>query len=352
MTLHTVAKAAGVSPSTVSRVINHHPRVAPETAKIVNAAIERLDFKPALRGRRVGRQTNETVTSSERRFSIIMLIIGHGGTELSPGFEGLMRGVSSAANDLGVDLAVKFCADPRRIDLPDNGAFPDGLLVHGEIPAVEAQARLQHIPCVWLMANRERPSWGDSVLPDNTSIGEIAADYLVGRGHRQVAICNVDWLSWSMEVRSHAFHRAAEARGAEVIVIDPMTAGRSDMAKYNAAEVAEQLAALSHQPLGLFVAEDRQVMPLYLELRNRGLSAGPDGDVDIISCNNQRAHLVGLDPVPATIDIRIETIGYRGLELLLARLRSQTHRERVRTLVDPALVSPPNALAAGPVDRV
>ena len=46
MSINKVAKLAGVSSSTVSRVINNHPRVAPETAQNVRKAMQELNYTP------------------------------------------------------------------------------------------------------------------------------------------------------------------------------------------------------------------------------------------------------------------------------------------------------------------
>ena len=47
MSISKVAKLAGVSSSTVSRVINNHPRVAPETAQSVRRAMHTLNYTPS-----------------------------------------------------------------------------------------------------------------------------------------------------------------------------------------------------------------------------------------------------------------------------------------------------------------
>jgi LacI family transcriptional regulator len=47
VTIYEVAKVAGVSLATVSRVINNHPNVTEKTRKAVNDAIQRLGYKPS-----------------------------------------------------------------------------------------------------------------------------------------------------------------------------------------------------------------------------------------------------------------------------------------------------------------
>lgn len=60
-TIHSVAKAAGVSIATVSRVLNGKDRVAPETQKKVLAAVERLNFYPNSRAKAFSSQRNDMI---------------------------------------------------------------------------------------------------------------------------------------------------------------------------------------------------------------------------------------------------------------------------------------------------
>ena len=71
-----------------------------------------------------------------------------------------------------------------------------------------------------------------------------------------------------------------------------------------------------------------------------GIALG-DGDgngVHLISCNNEMPYLDRLRPAPATLDIRAESIGRRGVEQLIWRLEHLGVEERIRKMVEPALV--------------
>ena len=334
MTLQSVAKIAGVSPSTVSRVINGSPNVLPDTAKTVRSAIKQLQFKPSPRGRRARRDDRSHDHHAVDTTRFLFLVVGDPGINQSPGFEALLRGVSLATQQQGMVMSIEFCPDPEAISIASHPHRPEGLLIHGKAPSFARCPELEAVPCVWLMANRERPTWGDQILPDNSAIGAIAASYLTDRGHRRLAMCSFDWCSWSVEVRGHAFARAAESRGATTTLwVNPRHGVQS------AAQIAEEIAQASPLPTGLFIAEDRQVIPLVLELRKQGLTLGPDG-IELISCNNEQPYLAGLEPTPATIDIRIETIGFRGVEMLMSRIQGNSPAERIRTLVDPILIEP------------
>lgn len=93
ITIHNVAKSAGVSISTVSRVVNNLGRVAPETRKKVENAIRKLDFCPNSRAQALSRKRNGTIG----------LIV--------PDFEGqyfamLMEGAHEEAQSNGVNIMV------------------------------------------------------------------------------------------------------------------------------------------------------------------------------------------------------------------------------------------------------
>src|SRR5439155_12580425 len=81
-----------------------------------------------------------------------------------------------------------------------------------------ARERLSRIPTVWLMGNRTRPGWGDQVLPEGFGIGELAAKYLLQRGHRHLAFFNLDRNHWSLRMYGYYFTAAATAADANVTV--------------------------------------------------------------------------------------------------------------------------------------
>lgn len=336
MTLEEIAKLAGVSTSTVSRVIHNHPQVTPQTATSVRSVMDAANFKPSRRTRR----KPESPAPAKTATSAMLLIIGTPSPGSATGFERLLKGVSTQAAETDIDLEIQFICptDTRGASL--NLQHTDGILIHGDPPAPQLQRRLERIPTVWLMANRVRPAWGDQVLPDNTAIGELAAAYLTGRGHRELAICSIGWDSWSMEVRSRAFCRAARDAGARAVSIEPGRDQSDQATDLHAAagRLVDELLAVDPRPTGLFIAEDRQVVPIATALASHGLSTGSAGHFEIISCNNEPSHLMGLNPQPATIDIQAELIGQRGVEQLRQRLETPGSHGRVRTLIEPIVV--------------
>jgi LacI family transcriptional regulator len=339
VSIRQIAQLAGVSTSTVSRVINARPNVAPTTVASVRRVMGqlRVDLTPR---RSAWKRSNPPA----RTTNVAFLVFGTSGSHPAPAFEKLLRGVSGAASQRDVSLTFSFVSDPSELPPRISGRRVDGILLHGERPSPSVQARLEMLPTVWLMANRQQPLWGDQVMPDNTAIGELAAKYLLQRGHRHVAYLSSGWGSWSFEIRSLAFCLTMQDAGGRVELLEAESRGGdlwSSEGLTSAGEMlVERLLRLSPRPTALFVSEDKLLPVVDAALARRGIHCGPGAELDLISCNNERPHFSGLHTSPPTIDIRAESIGARGVEHLMWRLRNLDVPERIRTMVEPVLVVP------------
>jgi LacI family transcriptional regulator len=340
MSINDVAKRAGVSTSTVSRVINAHPRVSADTVMTVRRAMAELGYVPS--ENRPGPKPHSRTQAA--KLSITFITFGSSNRGDTPGFERLIRGVSEAVNQGAMNLSIFHHQDPNRLPERVLETPGHGLLLHGAVPNEEVQARLSHIPSVWLMTNRQRPPWGDQVMPNHYEIGSLAADYLRQRGHQHLAFLNMDSAHWAFQLYYHAFAAAAERNGLSVSRIEQSAAESPDhWFKYdlNTVEaVADQYLALSPRPTGLMVADDMQTALIQPALQRKGMKIGP-GKVEIISVNNEQPYLIGLRPWPAAIDIRANIIGARGLSQLQWRIQNPDVPDHIVMLVQPELVHPP-----------
>jgi len=337
MSITRVAKLAGVSSSTVSRVINNHPRVAPETAESVRKAMQELNYTPS--DRRPG--PKPSLRARTGAATIAFLVLGTSRSRATPAFEYLLHGVSVGSSQYDLNLVFSHLPDPEQLPARVMSERIDGLLLHGNPPGKQLRDRLRRLPTVWLMGNRRRPEWGDQVMPDGYEVGELAAKYLLGRGHRQLAFMNLDQGHWTFQLYRHAFSAIAADAAAHVSAIEhPREASTDYWREYSPAAVdaiAQRYLKLSPRPTGIFVADDMQVALIQPALQRHGVEVGP-GKVEVISCNNETPYLIGLDPKPAVIDIRVESIGRRGVEQLVWRLEHADVAERLITTIEPYVV--------------
>lgn len=182
-TIRDVARRAGVSPATVSYVLNNSGPVRPETRERVLRAIAELGYHPHAGARQLKRRRSDTVG----------LILPTGERRLSdPFFLELIHALGDACADHQLDLLIATCRDPaadlRLIDRLYKGRRVDGFLLidlqrrDPRIPHLQA-AGIPFVAFGRIEGNGEFP-WVD--VDGEAGIREAVA-YLVERGHRRIA---------------------------------------------------------------------------------------------------------------------------------------------------------------------
>jgi DNA-binding LacI/PurR family transcriptional regulator len=130
-------------------------------------------------------------------------------------------------------------------------------------------------------------------------------------------------------VITDAFARPFEAAGGAVDIF-PIT--RSEVGWQIP---TEDIVAACARLDCFFCHMDELAVALYSGLYRNGIH--PGRDVEIVSCNNERPLIQGLEPAPAEIDIHAEMVGRRAVEQLLWRLENLT-ASYARIELEPELV--------------
>ena len=182
VTLEEVARVAGVSRATASRVVNRNPRVDPEIRRTVERAIDRLGYSP-------NRAARSLVT---RRSDSVALFIAEPTARLfnDPFFASLLRGVGSelAAHDLQLVLLMPQSShDETRAEQYLTSGHADGALLvslHGDDPLPEHLAE-RRIPVV-VGGRPERAAAVSYVDVDNVHGARSAVEHLIEGGRRTI----------------------------------------------------------------------------------------------------------------------------------------------------------------------
>jgi LacI family transcriptional regulator len=172
----------------------------------------------------------------------------------------------------------------------------------------------------------------------------LVAEHLAAKGHRRLAFLNPKPGQTQFEKLRSAFSAAAARLNQTVIVLEspPREAFAWPLPAITNAdavvELVSQWAAVpaASRPTAIFVPADRTAVQLYSALAARGVRVGID--VSVISCNNERPHLMNLDPAVTTIDVHAETVGRMAVDQLLWRIRHPEETRAVQVLVEPSLV--------------
>jgi len=308
-TIHDVARRAGVSIATVSRVINNVQPIDPETAQRVRAAIEELDYHPNYVARGLRRR-------STRSLGLIV------SDNSNPFFAEVARAVEDAGYEAGYsvilcnsDLSTE--KQERYIDVLISRRV-DGIVLMSA-PGSDVKAlveRISHADIPLVIANNEVPDLGvDEVQVTFYEGGYTAGRYLLDLGHRSIAYIGF----FSEQVRGHTaraqgFMSALSEAGIE-LASSRIAYGRGRYQDGRAA--AAELLGRGVQMTAVFVFDDLMAMGVIKELQARGLSV--PGDVSVVGFDNI-VYSEATTPAITTVAQPIARIGHECVRLLLERI--------------------------------
>ncbi|WP_062204665.1 LacI family DNA-binding transcriptional regulator [Streptomyces sp. NBRC 109706] len=206
-TMAAVARAAGVSVPTVSKVLNGRPGIAPETRRLVVLAARRLGYaRPTAADRTAGRPLLELVTDRLDR----------------PRTAAVLQAVERAARLRGFRLLVSVAPPPSRWErepvdwLPRPRRLPrDGLLFHLDTLPLPVYERLLDHGARFVMVDPETapPHEVRWVATANRLAGAQAAEHLLALGHRRIAVVTGAHGSAADRARVAGFRATLAARG-------------------------------------------------------------------------------------------------------------------------------------------
>lgn len=337
-----VAKRAGVSVATVSRVMNDVPVVREETVKQVRAIMEEMGYKPAAvrRGPKAGSRRNKPGKTTQ----IGVLSIGtHQSWLTMPVFAAVVTGISRACRESEMRLLLDEMPDENEMSLIVRNREVSGLIafVHSSVRTESVIELARRIPMVWVMGAEASRRGVDHVTADNIGVGYMAYEYLAKKGCSRLAFL-AEHLDWPVvRLRGQAFINAAADAGIEVhsyLAAENPATRRFHGPNLHWAEsleqVIQQLARSEHRPDGLFIPTDLQTSLIHPLLIKHGLK--PEKDIHLISCDNEQVRLSTLTPAPPSIDLCAEDIGQAALGLLVNRIASPS-ASPVRLQVSPRL---------------
>lgn len=325
--MYDVARLAGVSHQTVSRVINDHPNVRPETRDRVRRAMDELGYRPNTMARGLAARRSRTIgvlSFDERLFgpsstlqSIEQTARAHGYAVLSSSLNGL------DATEIG--LAVE--------DMLQRSV--DGFIVIA--PRDEEQEALRVLPRDVPMVALEAQLREDCPLVaiDNEAGGALVAEHLLGLGHRRVAhVAGPD--DWSeSRLRTAGWRAVLEREG-----IEEVATFSGDWSAASGYAAGRQLAP-REDVTAVFVANDQMALGLLTALHEAGRRV-PE-DISVAGYDNHPDSGWYL-PALTTVDQDFRRVGLSGLLQMVAAIDGEPVAPSV--LVTPRLVTRSSTMRA------
>jgi DNA-binding LacI/PurR family transcriptional regulator len=323
-----VAKIAGVSHQTVSRVLNDHPNVRPETRERVLEAIAKLGYRRNLSARAlVTRQTNT------------LGVVAFDTTLYGPA--STLFGIEQAARDAGYFVSIVSLKTITRRNIDEALGYlaeqaVDGLIVIA--PQRTAAEALAGLPSTLPAVAVEGGEAGTLpvVAVNQVEGARLATRHLLDLGHSTVwhVAGPSDWLE--AEGRVRGWRDILEEAGAPVPKLL-----HGDWSPRSGYEAGRQLAETARRRTGhpfdaVFVANDQMALGMLRAFGEAGIRVPDD------------VSLVGFDDIPeaeffspplSTVRQDFTEVGRRSIDMLLAEIENGAHRGDGRqAIVPPELV--------------
>jgi LacI family transcriptional regulator len=321
VTIQDVAKTAGVSVSTVSRVLNGKADVAIETENRIRSVIEDLGFTTNLAAR--------SMRSFRRNLiGLLMPDIAY------PFAIEVMKGVNRAIAESEFDLLVYTTGDVRKSESASherryvsllNNSITDGVIIVAPVTN-EFSTDAPIVSVDPLMSHPKYPS----VHATNYRGAMDAMQYLLGLGHQRIGFISGRAELESSNRRLRGYWDALESAG---LPVQQELVALGDYTTETGAKCARQLLALENPPTAIFASNDQAAMGVYQVAQEMGRHIPQD--LSVVGFDNiMESKYLGL----TTVDQFISEMGFVATNMLICLIRdepleSQTYEMRTQLVV-------------------
>jgi LacI family transcriptional regulator len=322
VTIKDVARQAGVSSMTVSRVINESERVSPETRRRVEEAIAELGYVPSRLARGLIRQKTGTL-------ALIVPDVAN------PFFTLIVRGAEDVARRAGYRMIL--C--DTRADLTIEREVIEEMIAHrveGMVIAPVSDRSKAHLQRVagfgvqFVLIDRTvRGVESDVVVGDNAGGARRLVEHLIDLGHRRIGfITESDEVSTARD-RRQSYEAALASAG---LPRDPALIVTSTVDPRGGYDGMRRLLELDERPTAVFAVNNLVAVGAIEAVRAHGLEV--PGDVALV-CFDDIEYASRLYPFLTVMAQPAETLGTLGTQLLVERIEGRAP-EQNRVVLLPA----------------
>jgi LacI family transcriptional regulator len=305
-TIIDVAKQAGVSIKTVSRVLNKEATVHPDTRALVLEVVAQLNYRPQLSARSL---------AGAKSFLIGLLYY-----EPSASFvAGVQRGATARCREADYHLVVESFqsegADLKsQIDHMLAALRPDGMILTPPIcdnPDVLATLRASHTPCVLISPAGEGHGM-PRVLMDDVHASEELTNLMISLGHTRIAFIRGAADQSASERRHAGFVRAMRAHG---LAIDPALVCQGRFTFESGVEAAHHLLSRSVPPTAVFASNDDMALGVLAAAQRLGIAV--PRELSIVGFDDSRAATL-VFPALTTVRQPVAEMAVAAVDMLLS----------------------------------
>lgn len=308
VTIQDVAAAAGVSVTTVSRVLNRKDEVADDTQESVQRVIAELGYTSSLAARSMrSRQTNViglVMPDLEQSFCINVV-------------RGINRAIENSEYDLlvytgGNSNTVTWAVREQQYVSLLNGSITDGIIV----VAPTAQTFSTKFPLVAVDPHLDTTDF-PAVISTNYTGAMSALDYLLGLGHRRIGFISGRPDLQSAVRRLQGYKDSLRQAN---LPLDPDLIQPGDFTQQAGYQGANALLALADPPTAIFAASDKTAIGVIEAINDAGLNV--PADISVVGFDNieEAAYYSG---GITTVDQSLDEMARIAVETLIKLIQKQ-----------------------------
>lgn len=311
VTIKDVAKLAGVSPSTVSRVIADHPRISPDTKVKVRGIMDELGYYPNAIARSLVNQTSNSIGLIRSRL-----------TEESfanPFFPAVIQGISSVAHKHRLSLVLSTSntfqqEDEECLSLLRQRRV-DGVILLASHRDDQLIPRLTRDAFPFVLIGRyEGPEEINWVNNDNVEDARTAVRYLLEKGHQRIACLDGDPRYVVSSDRLFGYERALRDHNLKVArgLVE-----HSEFSVEGGYQATQRLLDRKQAFSALFAVDDLVAIGAMRALQERGIKVG--AEVAVVGFNDT---ILGacVQPALTSVHVPIYDLGQIALQMLTAQV--------------------------------
>jgi LacI family transcriptional regulator, repressor for deo operon, udp, cdd, tsx, nupC, and nupG len=307
--IQQVAKQAGVSVATVSRVLNGQNTVSAKTKMKVEETIKKLNYEPSLLGRHLR-------TSESRLFLILIPTISN------PFYLEIIKGIEQVA--ISQNYNILLCetdSNPEKeniyFDLVRK-KMADGIISMDPAVNVETLKKLAENYAIIQCSEYEEGTGIPYVTIDNEEASYRAVKHLIQIGHKKIALMNSDEKYLFARQRKMGYKRALEENG--ITLKNEYIIPTQRLGFENGQQAMKKILNLQDRPTALFAVSDLLAIGALKEINAAGLHVPNDIAVvgfDKIDFSNMT------NPTLTTIAQPMKRMGSVAARMLIEKIKGE-----------------------------
>lgn len=304
MNIYDIAKEAGVSISTVSRVLNHKDRVNPETKSRVEEILEKYDYKPSAIARGMVSKSMKTVSI----LTVDIRVPHYSRTAYTIEREFSRRGYEVTLCNTGGEAEETEKYLRTVLEKKVDGIVLVGSVFNTICKKPEISSLLKKVPVVLANGKLELPN-SYSVLVDDRYGVALAVEHLIQKGHQELYYLK-DMNTVSAQLKCEGFLSEMEKHGiqdAEKRVLE------TELSIEGGMRAVEKLLAEKREITGIVCGEDMTAAGAVKALLRHGFRV-PE-DVAVTGYNNSEYARI-CEPQLTTVDNKPELVAMMSVQLL------------------------------------